>query len=432
MSTDRNVFTEGYFEQNFVNGQWQFPKAPFEYEVRSPVHSAVLTQVPLSSQLDVRAAASAADRALPMWAALDERTQFATRLVRALRQHSDRLIAQQSTEIGLTHSDSAALMRAALRFIEGVNVEGPKPACVEGHILGWGFPVLEWAVSIVPAVLRGATVVVKPSLRAPLTVAALVALMDEAGCPPGVVNLVQGQGRDVGSAMVGEDLISVCAVRGSAATIVSVAGTANRRGRQVRACSGARQVLTVGPKADPERIAAIVSRALRANTAGGPLGLHHLRMHDEIASEFEATLIRELSGCFPAPVINDAFRRRALGSITGALTEGARLITGGPSVPENRYHRMGWHMMPTVLGITATYAARAVFFGGPTITLATWSRASDLGMKSFDADSTLSSETTQANGTRDVQVSYNCGPADALGAGLIGSGWLNSDNGAVQ
>jgi acyl-CoA reductase-like NAD-dependent aldehyde dehydrogenase len=370
------IFDETLFGRNYINGQWVFPKAPYEFECRSSSTSEVIGVVPLSSQLDVAKAVRAAHAALPAWTAWSLNSgRVATALVDALTLHRKNLIAHQLTELGLSRVDSSALFDLAIGAITRPH-EGQRPG-VEGHILGWGFPVLEFALTVAPTLLAGSAVVAKPSLRAPLTWSALAAALDQIGLPPGVFNVVHGQGTDVGAAMIADGGIPTIVVRGSATHARPLIISALRRGRTVRASQGAVERVVVGPDADIDIVALTLAARLCANDAGGPRGLDHIHLHAAVAPALLTALNEALTDCRPAPVITDAYRRHALGSIASAVTGGARLLTGGPFQPDDRRHRMGWHMVPTLIDLAPDQPQLVGTFRGPVASVSTWSSIDD-------------------------------------------------------
>jgi acyl-CoA reductase-like NAD-dependent aldehyde dehydrogenase len=369
------MFDETLFGRNYINGQWVFPKAPYEFECRSSSTSEVIGVVPLSSQLDVAKAVKATHAALPAWTTWSsDNHRLATALVETLTVHRTRLIEHQSSELGVSRADSSALFELAIDTIEAtVRPVGGHPPGVEGHILGWGFPVLEFALTVAPTLLAGSAVVAKPSLRAPLTWSSLCAALDQIGLPPGVFNLVHGQGSDVGAAMIADDGIPTIVVRGGATNTRPLIASALRRGRTVRATYGAVERVVVGPDADVDIVALTLAARLCANDAGGPRGLDHIHMHSNVAASLLAALDEALIDRRPAPVITDAYRRHALGAIASALTGGARLLTGGPFQPDDRRHRMGWHMVPTLIDLAPGQHPLIGAFRGPVASVSTWS-----------------------------------------------------------
>ncbi len=351
------LFDGDQFERNHIGGSWIFPRAPFELEIFSPVTSEVLAVVPFSSRFDVDDAVAAATAARSSWQDATTRRSALARVVDRLAAASFELAEQQSAELGLVAADSSTLVAGALSLAERLTTDEvpyhPSPGTVVGHILGWGSPVIEMAASVLPSLFSGHPVVIKPSIRAPLTVASMVAVLVESDLPAGAVNLVQGQGTDVGSAMVAHPGIDTIVIRGSASTVTSVTASCRRRGRTARGTAGPEQHLIVAPAATVEQLDVLLETVmfgLRANTAGGPLGLQHVHCHRSVAAEFEERLRVALPSLTPAPLVNDA-TRRATGDTTAAwiAEPDARIVAGTLDVPDDRIHRMGWFRPPVVI-----------------------------------------------------------------------------------
>lgn len=351
------LFEGEEFERNHIGGSWRFPRAPYELEIFSPATSQVLATVPFSSRFDVVDAVDAASRARSAWADPAGRAAALDRFRTLLSNRGFELAERQAVELGLDQRDSSTLVAGGLALVERLGVEPTSESGVTGFLLGWGSPIIEVAVSVLPDLFAGRTVIVKPSIRAPLTVAAMISILIEADLPDGVVNLVHGQGTDVGSAMVASDGIDTIAVRGSSSTVRSVEGACRRRRRRVKGTAGAEQHLVVVGDGGDEELAAMeeaVIAGIRANTAGGPLAIHHLHVHRTVSRTFAERLNRRLGSVMPAPLVNDAARRTSMAVTRSWMTSGtAELIAGSLVVPDDRTHRMGWFLPPAIVSLEA-------------------------------------------------------------------------------
>ncbi len=371
------LFEGEEFERNHIGGSWRFPRAPYELEIFSPSTSEVLATVPFSSRFDVADAVAAASRAGSTWADPATRAAALGRFRSLVSDTGFELAERQAAELGLEQRDSSTLVAGALAIVERLGADGgSEREGVTGYVLGWGSPIIEVAVSVLPDLFAGRTVVVKPSIRAPLTVASMISLLIEADLPDGVVNLVHGQGTDVGSAMVTEDGIDTIVVRGSPSTVRSVAAGCRRRQRRVKGTAGVEQHLVVGGDIGDEELAAMeeaVIAGIRANSAGGPLAIHHVHAHRAVTVTLGERLNRRLDSVTPAPLINDAARRTTMAITHSWMTAGdADLIAGSLTVPDDRTHRMGWFLPPAIV---SRQAASPPGRGGqaPLGPIVTWS-----------------------------------------------------------
>ncbi len=374
-----------HFERNLIGGSWEFPAVPFEYQIRSPQDGGVLATVPMSSRLDVARAVRAAGSAAGAWAADPAlRRALLTAFVTRLGELAGPLADLQSAETGLSAGDSAAATQATLRFAKLVlpasqSSSSPRAG---GHILSWGLPLAEVTCSVLPQLAAGRTAVIKPSLRAPLSAAAFAHLAAGAGFPPGVINLVQGTGIDVGTALLGSPDLGAIEVRASERTAAQAARAATVTGATITSLRAGGNVLIAGRDAETGEVASVAADALRTHSAGGPLALPVLCAHEEIAGALTEAVAASLAECRPAPLPAEPLRDRALAAIASLRAAGARLICGG-TVPDDARHRMGWIVPPTLLaagpaGGPASRAALAAEPTGPVLTILTWRSPADL------------------------------------------------------
>lgn len=360
--------TADHYARNLIGGRWRFPAAPYEFEIRSPSDSTVTAVVPLSSRFDVADAVEAAGSALRgPWADPTTRMLLLRALVDRISACQQQLARLQATETGLSLPDSLAAIRLTLRGVAQAPREWrmvlehhlplttwdrpPKPAGVSGHILSWGLPFTEIVTSVLPALMRGDTVVVKPSLRGALSPVAFAFLATEVGLPPGVVNLVQGTGGDVGAELISRRDLSALYVRAGERTISQAERAHQRTGVALHTLRAGGNVAVVGPDAlaDLGQIARTVATAVRMHSAGGPLGLPLLAVHRDIAEPVLASVADTLATMVPAPLPAEPLRRRAVDGIEKLVATGARIVLGGPLLPDDVTHRMGWRMPPTIL-----------------------------------------------------------------------------------
>jgi acyl-CoA reductase-like NAD-dependent aldehyde dehydrogenase len=222
-------------------------------------------------------------------------------------------------------------------------------------------------------------VVVKPSLRAPISAVAVAYLATRLGFPPGVVNIVQGTGPDVGAALTGSAGLAALQVRAGDRTLTQAArGVAGTR-VPLHSLRANGNLALAGRSADPDLVAGAVTSALRLHNAGGPLSLPLLAVQAEAAGQVVDAILARLPGCLPAPLPTEPLRNRALHRIAALRAEGARVLRGG-TVPDDAVHRMGWLLPPTVITAGAMKGGpgsprRGQSVGeptGPVLTVVTW------------------------------------------------------------
>ncbi len=190
------------------------------------------------------------------WADPVERILVLHALVERLAGAAEDLAGLQSLETGLTLDDARALVAATLEIARDLLSCGARTAAghathgVSGHILSWGSPLTEVVTSVLPALIRGDSVIVKPSLRGPLTPVAFALQATGAGLPAGVVNIVQGTGGDIGADLIGRRELSALYVRGGERTIAQAERAHARTNVPLHVLRGGGNVLIVGPDLD--------------------------------------------------------------------------------------------------------------------------------------------------------------------------------------
>ncbi|MEO6525081.1 MAG: aldehyde dehydrogenase family protein [Gemmatimonadaceae bacterium] len=209
---------------HYVAGAWTKPAGTFE--VNNPATAKRIALVSQGSRKDVDAAVKAARKALPAWQALGGhgRARYLYALARAVQRNSRLLAVLESMDNGKSiretrdidiplvarhfyhHAGWAQLMESEFAGYHG--------AGVVGQIIPWNFPLLMMAWKVAPALAAGCTIVIKPAEFTPLTALLFAELADAAGLPPGVLNVITGDG-DTGAAIVAHDGIDKIAFTGS-------------------------------------------------------------------------------------------------------------------------------------------------------------------------------------------------------------------------
>jgi len=237
----------------FVGGEWVAPKAGEFFTTLSPRDEEPLAEVAQAGPEDVEAAVSAARAAFPKWSKLapSERAKYMFRIARILAERAREFAVLESLNGGkpIKESRDVDLPLAAAHFFYYAGWADkleyafpnrtPKPLGVAGQIIPWNFPLLMLSWKIAPALAAGNTVVLKPAETTPLTALLFCDVLRQAELPPGVVNIVTGDGR-AGAALV-ESEVDKIAFTGS-----TEVGKAIQR--QV-AGSGKRLTLELGGKA---------------------------------------------------------------------------------------------------------------------------------------------------------------------------------------
>jgi aldehyde dehydrogenase (NAD+) len=211
---------------HFINGGWQAPTAGEYFDTNDPSTGAKLALVAQGSAEDVDAAVRAAHAAQPKWQALTPhaRARYLYAMARMIQKHSRRLAVLETMDNGkpIRESRDIDIPLVARHFYHHAGwaqlleneFPGHVPCGVVGQIIPWNFPLLMLAWKIAPALATGNTTVLKPAEFTPLTALAFAEICEEIGLPPGVVNIVTGDGA-TGEALVKHPDVDKIAFTGS-------------------------------------------------------------------------------------------------------------------------------------------------------------------------------------------------------------------------
>jgi aldehyde dehydrogenase (NAD+) len=211
---------------HFISGEWRQPAEGKWFDTNDPASGEKLASVAQGSAADVDSAVQAAKNALPKWQKLKphQRARFLYALARAVQRHSRRLAVLETMDNGkpIRESRDIDIPLVARHFYHHAGwaqlLEKEFPGYtaygVVGQIIPWNFPLLMLAWKIAPALATGNTVVLKPAEFTPLTALAFAEICQEVGLPPGVVNIVTGDGL-TGEALVKHPEVDKIAFTGS-------------------------------------------------------------------------------------------------------------------------------------------------------------------------------------------------------------------------
>lgn len=388
--------------KDYIGGKWVDSRSGELLDVYNPATGGVIARVPLGLRSDVDAAVAAARAAFPGWRATPvvERARAMFRFHDLLEANVDDLARIVTTEHGKTLDESRGSVR---RGIEAVEVACGMPSLMMGQgledisrgidcdyhrqplgvfaaIAPFNFPAMVPLWFLPFAVATGNTFVVKPSELVPLSQRRIFELLDAAGLPPGVVNLVNGAVDVVDGLCEHPDVRGVSFV-GSTPVARHVYETASRHGKRVQALGGAKNFIVVMPDADLDRSIDIVSESCYgcagerclAGSIVVPVGKGHGEVRERLL--YAARSIRVGNGLEPGitmgPVIREKSRQRILGYIEKGLAEKTSLALDGRglTVPG---HEDGFFLGPSVFDDVdprSTIGREEIF--GPVLALMT-------------------------------------------------------------
>ena len=215
-------------QELFIGGAWTKPKSGRHFATTNPATEAVLGEVAHADARDVDAAVQAAAKALPAWRRLsgDARARYLYRVARILLERAREFAVLETLDNGkpIKETRDVDVPLAAQHFFHHAGWadkldllfpgQSPAPLGVVGQVIPWNFPLLMAAWKLAPALAAGNTVVLKPAETSPLTALRLCEVFQQAGLPPGVVNVVTGDGA-TGAALVRHPGLAKVAFTGS-------------------------------------------------------------------------------------------------------------------------------------------------------------------------------------------------------------------------
>ncbi|WP_423821278.1 aldehyde dehydrogenase [Salinisphaera sp. SPP-AMP-43] len=370
--------------RQFVGGQW-LDAGGDTLDVTNPATGSVVGQVQMATTADAEKALSAADEAFQSWrrTTAKYRADLLFGLVDKIQDHTERLARLITSEQGKPLAESRAdvgmcadLIRFAAehtRRLEGdiIPADDPNeqiwiqklPHGVVVGITAWNFPAALIGRKLGPALAAGNTIVLKPSEETPLTAMELVELAREAGIPEGVVNILNGYGKDVGNHLVTHDTTKLVSMTGSVRGGREINKAAAPHMKLVRLELGGKAPFIVMDDADMEPAveAAIVSRFANNGqvcTCNERMYVH-AGIYDAFLKRFKER-VEELKVGDPlahedvdmGPKINSGELDKVHDMVQHAIDQGANVETGGEKLTGGEYDK-GFYYAPTVLtGVT--------------------------------------------------------------------------------
>ncbi|MGV1765006.1 aldehyde dehydrogenase family protein [Rhizobium rhizogenes] len=362
----------------YIDGAWVQPARPHPYDIVSPSDGTISATISLGSADDVDRAVAAARRAFEYWSQTDfkRRVGLLERLQQIYAARSEEMAQVISLEMGAPitfarqsqadagRSQISNFLAAAkeYQFEHAMRVDGSgdqilhEPIGVCGLITPWNWPINQITLKVVPALLAGCTVVLKPSEIAPLSAMLFAEMIDEAGYPAGVFNLVNGDGATVGEAISGHPGIDMVSFTGSTRAGVAVMKRAAETVKRVTLELGGKSPNVVFADVDIEETITRGARACFSNagqSCNAPTRMLVERPIYEKAVALAVKVAHDLAigapnaeGPHIGPVISMKQFDKIQGLIQAGIAEGARLAAGGPGRPEGL--ATGAYVRPTV------------------------------------------------------------------------------------
>jgi aldehyde dehydrogenase (NAD+) len=380
----------------YIDGAWVSSTGSGSLAVIDSGTEEVMATTPEGTAEDVGKAAEAAAAAFPAWSrtAVEKRAALLTGIGRALAARTEEIAGVIAREVGMPVTlagpiqvglaagafEEAARAAESFQWEEqiGNSLVVREPAGVVGAITPWNYPLYQVALKVAPALAAGCTVVLKPSEVAPLTAFILAEVIDQAGLPAGVFNLVSGVGPVVGEAIAAHPKVDMVSFTGST--------RAGRRVMELAAGSIKRVSLELGGKSasilldDADFVAAVPASVFGCYLNSGQTcsALTRMLVPRGRLAEAEKLAAGAAAGFAPGdpfesgtmlgPLVSAVQRDRVRGYIRKGIEEGARLIAGGPDTPEGL--EKGFYVQQTIFSEVTpdmTIAREEIF--GPVLSI---------------------------------------------------------------
>lgn len=435
----------------YIDGQWVDSASGRTFETVDPATESVICNVARADAEDVDRAVKAATKAFydSEW----------SRMIPAVRERlllklADLVEANAAELAELESLDNGKVMMMAqmvdvpaavnlIRYFAGwtTKVEGRttsvsigipntefqaftlrQPVGVVGQIIPWNFPLVMAALKISPALAAGCTTVLKPAEQTPLTAIRLVELAEEAGFPPGVINLITGFGEDAGAALVAHPDVKKIAFTGSTEVGKKIGIEAMGSLKRVSLELGGKSPVVIAADADLDEAIAGAANAIFFNhgqvcVAGSRLFIEEPIYNDVLNGMADIAKSMNLGvGRKPdtqmGPLVSKEQHERVLGFIDKGISEGGEVITGG-----NRHGDKGFFVQPTIFkncGPQSTLYREEIF--GPVLVANSFKSADDIAAQANNTSYGLAASIW----TKDLSFAHRL--AKRIEAGTV---WIN-------
>ena len=360
--------------QFYIDGAWVDPVAPKALDVIDPSNETAFAQISLGGQADVDKAVAAAKRAFRSFGFTQprERLELLQRVVEVYKKRRKDLGAAISREmgapapfalqnqVGIGQSHLEKMVEVLGRFewshAKGTSVVVKEPIGVVGLITPWNWPLNQITCKVAPALAAGCTMVLKPSEIAPLDAIIFAEILDEAGVPAGVFNLVNGDGPTVGQAIAAHPDVDMVSFTGSTRAGILVAKAAADTVKRVCQELGGKSANLLFPDADFQTAVTKGVAGCYGNSGqscNAPTRMFVPRDRQEEVADYAKKAAEkyrvgaaDAPGTVLGPVVSKVQFEKIQDLIQSGVAEGATLVTGGPGRPADL--NRGYYVRPTV------------------------------------------------------------------------------------
>ena len=434
----------------YINGKWVSPKSNKSIKVINPATEDVCAEISLGSKEDVNDAVLSAKEAFKTWAfsSKKERLEPLEKLYELYKKRWSDIAETITTEMGapkdfstkLQAGTGAAHIKTFIRYLKEFDFEKPlgehaknqrliyEPKGVCALITPWNWPMNQTCLKVMPALASGCTMILKPSEVAPLSAMILTELIDEAGFPPGVFNLVNGDGATTGDALTSHPDINMISFTGSTRAGALISQNAAKDFKRVSLELGGKGANIIFKDADPEAIERGALRCFRnsGQSCNAPTRmLVEKSMYDEAVERVKkfANTMKvgdpKKEGEHIGPVVSEVQYKKIQSLIQKGIDEGAKLVAGGVGKPDGI--DKGYFVKPTAFADVNNQMeiARTEIFG-PVLSIIPFENEEEAINIANDTDYGLTNyiQTQDKEKANRVARRLRSGMVDVNGAGI--------------
>ncbi len=375
--TQRSAKTYG----NYIGGEWVSASGGETYETRDPGRTGdIIGRYPLSTAEDADRAVQAAHRAFREWREVPapERMEYVYTLIEIWKRRRDELAEAITVEMGKPIREARSEVDRGvgeMRFTAGeaLRVGGEtlpsgrrnlsaytvrEPIGVVAAVTPWNFPVLSPIRKVIPALIHGCTAVLKPASLTPLTAVIIVEMLQEAGLPPGVVNLVIGRGGEAGDALVTHPNVGGITFTGSTDVGLGIYEKAAAGNKKVQLEMGGKNGCVVAGYDDVGSAATQIVAAAYQASGQRCTAISRVIVLEEQRADLEEALVEEArklkvghgldEETTMGPLSSRNQLQRSVHYVELARKDGARVLLGGKK-PTGDTFQQGYYYEPTIL-----------------------------------------------------------------------------------
>jgi aminomuconate-semialdehyde/2-hydroxymuconate-6-semialdehyde dehydrogenase len=387
---------------NFINGNFVPPNSSKYMDVFEPATGQPYARVSDSNSADVETAYESAQNAFENWSGLsvEERAVYLIKIADGLESRLEEFSEYESRDTGkpISLAKSVDIPRAVSNFrffaeygqsynfeselinSQSINKIRRSPLGVVACISPWNLPLYLFSWKIAPALIAGNTVVAKPSEITPYTANKLGEICKDAGLPPGVLNIIHGQGNTAGDALVSHPKIKAISFTGGTATGKLIAEKTASSFKKLSLEMGGKNPAVIFADCDFDKMMGIVVRSSFSNQGQICLCSSRILVEESIYEKFKAEFVlrvSELNVGDPSKIetqfgalSSHGHFKKVLSYIEIAKQEGGNILTGGNAKKINGRCESGWFVEPTVIdGLDNSCRTNQEEIFGPLVTL---------------------------------------------------------------